>query len=523
MSVLIQSFWFVLLIGHVFLTANCHNLNVGHNSCFRAAVFEHNRFDSTDCKLSSAENLRIYEKVSKIARENGANIIVFPEDGIFAGSKSTVLPCLEEIPNPNLNDESRDTYSKGQETNFCSLKNNLDEQDDNKLPIMTKLSCIAKENQLYVVANFGTRQTCSPDSFVGEQKCPSDGFLMLNTNVVFDSNGNFVRRYRKYNIFVEIFDKAPELELVHFDTPFGRFGVFTCFDIMFREPAIDLVEMYQIDSVVFPTWWFDSVPILTAIQFQDTWSWRNNVNLLAANILRPRQGSAGSGIYSVENSSVYVGSTNKRSTLLLKDLPSSRSVADRGNVPSCSKSPPLIVSLDDETASSDEYVPHAHNSLLQEDLVYTLDKNKDDTTICHKEVCCRLVYELEESAETTVRKLILIMRDGPRPRLKFYEQFCVLATTSSEFHLSNMASTKFDLFASVNFVKLSLTATFGTEYVFPTASHNVSSLIERSDREFVCEPLEAHRTSCRHSLLEAQKVQPVNSFGLYARYYGDTR
>lgn len=58
------------------------------------------------------------------------------------------------------------------------------------------------------------------------------------------SEGLLVARYHKYNLYFEAaFDVPPEPEIVTFDTPFaGRFGLITCFDILFQEPTVTLVE-----------------------------------------------------------------------------------------------------------------------------------------------------------------------------------------------------------------------------------------------------------------------------------------
>lgn len=61
------------------------------------------------------------------------------------------------------------------------------------------------------------------------------------------SDGLLVARYHKYNLyFEEAFDVPPRAETVTFDTPFaGRFGLITCFDILFAEPTLTLVEKVE--------------------------------------------------------------------------------------------------------------------------------------------------------------------------------------------------------------------------------------------------------------------------------------
>lgn len=71
-------------------------------------------------------------------------------------------------------------------------------------------------------------------------------------------------RYRKYNLFGERdLDKPDEPEEVVIETDFGvRFGIFTCFDVLFKRPAQDLLRK-NVDGVIFPTMWHSELPFLT--------------------------------------------------------------------------------------------------------------------------------------------------------------------------------------------------------------------------------------------------------------------
>lgn len=62
------------------------------------------------------------------------------------------------------------------------------------------------------------------------------------------SDGLLVARYHKYNLYFEAaFDVPPGPEIVTFDTPFaGKFGLITCFDILFREPTVTLLEKVEL-------------------------------------------------------------------------------------------------------------------------------------------------------------------------------------------------------------------------------------------------------------------------------------
>ena len=498
------------LVFHLLLFVSCQH--IGDSSelnevadqhepqdCFRAAVYEHYRIDSTDCKESLKMNLAVYETAAMTARKNGANIIVFPEYGIFVGSLPNVLECLEEVPDPAKPETKFDSGK-----NYCSLKG----QTKNEFSVLTELSCIAERNNIYVVANFGSKERCEPNTEIGELRCPAEGFLTFNTNVVFDAQGNFVSRYRKYHLFGDAYNKAPKPELIHFKTPFGTFGQFICFDILFKDPAIDLIEENKIDTILFPSNWFDNVPLLTAIQVQDFWSLRNNVNLLAANNLQPFVGTTGSGIYSIDNSSIYVSASSTSPQLILQTLPS-----NSNNIEKCRAiAEPKKLSLKNVRQLPEMFYRSTDVvRVTDDDIILDLGKPEDDIQLCHKKVCCQLVYKI--AGKDVPRGLVLIIRDNPRPITGWYEQFCALAIKDSSSKRKIFYD--YDTGLSLKYEKLSISGKFSTKYVFPTASESVHELIDRSSRKFTCKQEEG-ATSCDQSLLEPKFV---NSFGLYARYF----
>lgn len=105
------------------------------------------------------------------------------------------------------------------------------------------------------------------------------------------SSKNISLSYKQYNLFEPeelYFDFAKEPQFVNFNTSFGRFGIITCADILnFREPAISLVEVFRVDTILFPTAWTNGLPLLSAIQYHSAWAMGMRVNLLSANIHKP--------------------------------------------------------------------------------------------------------------------------------------------------------------------------------------------------------------------------------------------
>ncbi|XP_075059197.1 pantetheinase-like isoform X2 [Mixophyes fleayi] len=173
---------YILLRSMLLFAANCQALDT-----FIAAVYEHAVIlaDDTKSPISSHEaldlmnrNMDILEDAVKTAAMQGAHLIVTPEDGIYGWrfNRETIYPFLEDIPDPKVN------------WNPCS-----DPARFGQAPVQTRLSCMARDNSIYVVANIGDKKLCN----ISDVGCPDDGQYNYNTAVVYDSNGKLVARYHK--------------------------------------------------------------------------------------------------------------------------------------------------------------------------------------------------------------------------------------------------------------------------------------------------------------------------------------
>ncbi|XP_059480889.1 vanin-like protein 1 isoform X2 [Neocloeon triangulifer] len=225
--------------------------------------------------LIFSNNLRRYEEFVVDARKTyAADIIVFPEYGLTttytSNNRSLALEFAQIVPDKNDNIIP------------CTAYNDTFEYE-----AVRRLSCMARDNGIYLVANL-----------IEKVDKPGAGVLLHNTNVAFDSAGTVVSRYRKFNLFGEFALNLTDIsDISVFDALGARFGMITCFDLMFQQPAVELVKTYGVTDIIFPTAWIHELPFLTGVQTQAMWAHATNVNFLAAGLNHPISGKGGSGIY----------------------------------------------------------------------------------------------------------------------------------------------------------------------------------------------------------------------------------
>ena len=148
---------------------------------------------------------------------------------------------------------------------------------------MKKLSSLAINFNTYLVTNIVEKVKCDNTSSSASENCKNTGNYYYNTNVVFDRNGTIISRfvvlvrrtnnsfvdfrYHKFNLFGDehLTDRTDLPEIETFETDFGvKFGIFTCFDILFQYPAEILLNA-NIDAIIYPTNWRSELPFLTGL------------------------------------------------------------------------------------------------------------------------------------------------------------------------------------------------------------------------------------------------------------------
>lgn len=214
---------------------------------------------SGDAMVILNQNLDRYDSIVRDAKAGGAQIIVFPEWGLFGSnnpvsSRETILPFSQPIGNPG-----DDLLRKSELSS-----------------IVQRLASIAKAHSIVVVANVS--------------ECTTGGNI-YNTEVAISESGVLLAKYHKLNPwFIKSFDK-PDKEVVTFETSFGvTFGLFTCYDLFCKEPQHSLKEQGTIQicySVCLP---FDN---FISRWYYQHWAKKNSATILVSNL-----GGCGSHIFS---------------------------------------------------------------------------------------------------------------------------------------------------------------------------------------------------------------------------------
>ncbi|XP_015515434.2 vanin-like protein 1 [Neodiprion lecontei] len=252
--------------------------------------------NGTNGTTIATANANNYVTIIKTAWGYNADILVFPEDSLTTGM--------------TYSDTNRTLYpSFGSVVPDAGLDIPCDNASTVVIEALKLISCAAKQYSIYVVVNVIEKENCTSTGTTS-RPCPSDGYFFYNTNVVFNRTGGIVSRYRKFNLFAEPgINVTSSPENVTFTTDFNvTFGLIICNDILYKTPALSLVDDHNVTDIIFPARWFSELPYLTSIQTQSAWSYANNVNLLASGYNNPTTSNGGSGI--------HAGTSGKLVTLL---------------------------------------------------------------------------------------------------------------------------------------------------------------------------------------------------------------
>ncbi|XP_055594724.1 vanin-like protein 2 [Uranotaenia lowii] len=232
-----------------------------------------------DIRQRTELHLEAYEQLIRSEEAQNLDIIVFPEltlntlsDPVYVPEPpDAIIPCRPDSPE-----------------------------------LLSRVSCLAAETGKYIVINLSEIFNCDSTPEDDPRPCGPHGFHRYNTDVVFDRNGAVIARYRKFNLFREPGTNTTHLpEIVTFETDFGvTFGIFTCFDLLFARPALELVKR-DVTDIIFPSMWVSEPPFLTSTQIFESWAYANNVNLIASGTNYAPAGSTGTGVFNGRNGAVF--------------------------------------------------------------------------------------------------------------------------------------------------------------------------------------------------------------------------
>ena len=345
--------------------------------------------------------------------------------------------------------------------------------------------------------------------------CPDDGFYFYNTAVLFDDKGNLVAKYHKMQLFGEEDMNIPEKsEFVYADTPFGRVGMFICFDMIFKSPGLNLTHDLNVTTMLFPTWWFDELPFLTAVQYHHGWAVTNQVNLLSSNIHHPILGSIGSGIHSGQNGyAVYTNENDNKPKLLLADIPidskSNKHCDANSKMINIDVSAILNTSI---PSKSDKYsfLSLSMTGVIQKKLV----KASDSINLIDNNLNCNIKYQLLDN-KTLKQDYYLIAVNKTRQSIyQWCEEFCALVKCKPNVDGNCESFTNQvddNLFKSV-----SLSSSFSTKYVYPNAITNNIKLIPLNQWKFSID----NKDDKYQAQISVDSIdKPLLVLGLYGRCY----
>lgn len=253
----------------------------GDSRAYRAAVAEHNVYLQEEASVSSnvLRNLELYRDLVELAAINEANIIVFPEFGlnpVEMKDRSQLEQVAERVPHVGVVPcvDMRDPAGKPP-----------------GMDILRQVSCMAKENSISVLVNMVDWVDCvssgSASGLAGKPAtdCPEDSKFLYNTNVVFNEEGAIAAKYYKSHEWFPLmpsYNQPATPDNATYAPAWGpEFGIFTCFDIMWQTPAVEIyIDDMHLSHFLYPVQqgeWGDKTLI-------PHWSKKHSTVLLSANL-----------------------------------------------------------------------------------------------------------------------------------------------------------------------------------------------------------------------------------------------
>lgn len=333
---------------------------------------------------------------------------------------------------------------------------------------------MAKQANIYIVANIGTVIWCNVTKSPATH-CPIDGRFQYNTNVIFDHDGLLVALYHKYNLFGERFFDQPPLKIVTFPTPYGLMGTGTCFDLLFKEPLITMIDSSSDypSIVVLPSFWLNKIPFLAMYEYAEGWAIRMNTVLLVANVHSPETAYVGSGVFGPTGviNYTYVTDKNSPGQLLVARIPSN---VFRDPSEPRSQGPHFL--------SNNGGAPRSFRAKTNGDIFTYVRLGpflNHTASCCQESLCCYLRYSLRNFLENTSFFALGAFSGIHNENYTLYNQVCAVVLCTDYTSCGDLSAGEdgiSDMFLQGN---------FSTEtFVFPTVLMDGAKLANPDEWHF---------------------------------------
>ncbi|PSN42773.1 hypothetical protein C0J52_20973 [Blattella germanica] len=145
------------------------------------------------------------------------------------------------------------------------IYNPCTDTDLNVSEVLRAFSCGARNNNIYVVTPLLEIVPCNESKHVNT--CAPDAVLYFATVVAFDRKGTIVGKYQGSHLIGEpLLTRSLPPKISSFDTDFGvKFGLISGVGILFPEPALRLVNEFNIVDIAYVSFWTSELPFLSGI------------------------------------------------------------------------------------------------------------------------------------------------------------------------------------------------------------------------------------------------------------------
>lgn len=228
-------------------------------------------------------------------------------------------------------------------------------------------------------------------SFFQDNEFPE---IIYNTNVVFDRCGTIIARYRKFNLVgpephESGLSTTSSPELSTFSTDFGvTFGMFTCFDMYNKSPALDLVKQKNVTDIIYPVNWVTELPFMSSPQLQLGFAYANNVNFLGSGLNSPNEGGMGSTIIAGKRRLISFWRDQAGTVLLMANVPKVSAQDQRDFT--IDVNPRMYEFKKELRTKVEPYEMHYYHNNFSLYTTHVLKENDlKDKEVCNRGLCCK--------------------------------------------------------------------------------------------------------------------------------------